>query len=163
MGSWSRRLAFYDPIQTIVTDTYLQYGFVCVVTGATQPVGRAITLELAGPQHSCLILSQWQLADELNSTRRSVHLRSVVSYAPAHAPSRCLSVSGQDHRRDGPLLTWTCLLSACSSSPGENYSQLADEVNKEHPNTKVIGYPYNFANEEATLGLIDDVLNSWGR
>lgn len=33
----------------------------------------------------------------------------------------------------------------------------------DHPNTKIIGYPFNVAKEEETLGLIDDVLNSWGR
>jgi NAD(P)-dependent dehydrogenase (short-subunit alcohol dehydrogenase family) len=27
----------------------------------------------------------------------------------------------------------------------------------------VIGYPFNIAAEDETLGLIDDVLNSWGR
>jgi hypothetical protein len=26
----------------------VQYGFVCIVTGATWPIGKAITLELAG-------------------------------------------------------------------------------------------------------------------
>ena len=31
-----------------LADRSPQYGFVCVVTGATQPVGKAITLELAG-------------------------------------------------------------------------------------------------------------------
>lgn len=31
----------------------LQYGFVCVVTGATQPVGKAIVSELAGPSSPC--------------------------------------------------------------------------------------------------------------
>lgn len=31
------------------------------------------------------------------------------------------------------------------------------------PNTKIIGYPFNVAKEEETLGLIDDILNSWGR
>ena len=104
------------------------------------------------------ILSQWQLADEHNSARRSVHLRSVSSYTPAYAPSRC-----PRSRAKTIIANSEPHLSACSRSPGENYSQFADEVNKEHPNTKVIGYPYNFANEEATLGLIDDVLNAWGR
>ncbi|TKA73823.1 hypothetical protein B0A49_05503 [Cryomyces minteri] len=75
------------------------YGFVCVVTGATHPVGMAITLELA----------------------------------------------------------------ACDVASSEDYTSLAAEINKAHPNTKVIGYPYKFANEEDTLTLIDDVLNAWGR
>lgn len=52
---------------------------------------------------------------------------------------------------------------ACSESPNESYQQLADEVNKEYPHTKVVGYPYHIGTEEDTLGLIDDVLNSWGR
>lgn len=51
---------------------------------------------------------------------------------------------------------------ACSASPGDNYTALAEEVNKEFPNTKVIGYPYGMK-EEDTLTLIDDVLNAWGR
>jgi NAD(P)-dependent dehydrogenase (short-subunit alcohol dehydrogenase family) len=40
---------------------------------------------------------------------------------------------------------------------------LADEDNKAYPSTKVIGYDFGLANEEDTLGLIDDVLNAWGR
>ena len=32
-----------------------------------------------------------------------------------------------------------------------------------YPNTKIVGYPYNVANEEATLELLDNVLNAWGR
>ncbi|KAH3989871.1 hypothetical protein HBH98_046670 [Parastagonospora nodorum] len=83
------------------------YGFVCVVTGATQPVGKAIVTELAAHGAACIY--------------------------------------------------------ACSSSPSEPYSELADAVNAQFPNTKVIGYPYNITSEEATLALIDDVLNSWGR
>ncbi|EON61912.1 hypothetical protein W97_01130 [Coniosporium apollinis CBS 100218] len=83
------------------------YGFVCVVTGATQPIGKAITTELAAHGAACIY--------------------------------------------------------ACSESPNESYQQLADEVNKEYPHTKVVGYPYHIGTEEDTLGLIDDVLNSWGR
>ncbi|THW67046.1 NAD(P)-binding protein [Aureobasidium pullulans] len=51
---------------------------------------------------------------------------------------------------------------ACSDLPSDPYQELADEVNKLWPNTKVIGYPYGLK-EEDTLTLIDDVLNSWGR
>ena len=39
------------PLYSLIAHTktgYLQYGFVCVVTGATQPVGEAIVTELAG-------------------------------------------------------------------------------------------------------------------
>ncbi|KAA6409545.1 MAG: hypothetical protein FRX48_06156 [Lasallia pustulata] len=83
------------------------YGFVCVVTGATQPIGKAITRELAAHGAACIY--------------------------------------------------------ACSRSPTEDYAALADEVNKEFPNTQVIGYPLNIANEEDTLGLIDEILNATGR
>jgi len=51
---------------------------------------------------------------------------------------------------------------ACSDTTNEDYSVVSDEVNKEFPNTKVIGYPYGLT-EEDTLTLIDDVLNAWGR
>ena len=40
---------------------------------------------------------------------------------------------------------------------------MAAEVNSQFPNTKVIGYPMIIANEEDTLALIDEVLNSFGR
>jgi len=83
------------------------YGFVCVVTGATQSVGKAITVELAAHGAACIY--------------------------------------------------------ACTRSPSENFTSLAAEVNKEYPNSKVIGYPLNIANEEDTLGLIDEILNSHGR
>lgn len=83
------------------------YGFVCVVTGATQPVGRSIVTELAAHGAACVY--------------------------------------------------------ACSSSPKDDYASLEAEVNERFPSTKVIGYPFKLANEEDTLQLIDDVLNSWGR
>ncbi|CAK1355417.1 hypothetical protein CB0940_00858 [Cercospora beticola] len=83
------------------------YGFVCIVTGATQPVGRAIVTELAAHGAACIY--------------------------------------------------------ACSSTPQDDIGALEQEVNKMHPNTKVIGYPFKLADEQDTLGLIDDVLNSWGR
>ncbi|KAI6912414.1 NAD(P)-binding protein [Hortaea werneckii] len=83
------------------------YGFVCIVTGATQPVGKAVVHELAAHGAACIY--------------------------------------------------------ACSSSPSDDYASLAEEVNKQYPSTKVIGYPFKLANEEDTLALIDDVLNAWGR
>ncbi|KAI9878943.1 MAG: hypothetical protein M1830_009867 [Pleopsidium flavum] len=103
------------------------YGFICVVTGATQPVGKAITLELAAHGAACIYGPSTPIEDMCPSV---IHLN---------------------------------LPESCSRSPSDNYTQLADEVNKEYPNTKVIGYPYNVANEEATLALIDDILNAWGR
>ncbi|KAL5449661.1 hypothetical protein PMIN06_006786 [Paraphaeosphaeria minitans] len=84
------------------------YGFVCVVTGATQPVGKAMVAELAG------------------IPRRSLHLR-VLKFG--FRPLRCPRSS----------------------------------IASQFPNTKVIPYPYHPTSEEATLGLIDDVLNAWGR
>ncbi|KAF2463010.1 NAD(P)-binding protein [Lindgomyces ingoldianus] len=83
------------------------YGFVCVVTGATSPVGKAIITELATHGAACIY--------------------------------------------------------ACSTLPNEPYAELAESVNAQYPNTKVIGYPYKITSEEDTLALIDDVLNSWGR
>ncbi|KAH7061637.1 hypothetical protein BKA63DRAFT_199294 [Paraphoma chrysanthemicola] len=83
------------------------YGFVCVVTGATQPVGKAIVAELAAHGAACIY--------------------------------------------------------ACSSLPDEPYATLFSSVTAQHPNTKIIGYPYKITSEEDTLSLIDDVLNSWGR
>ncbi|MCJ1474347.1 hypothetical protein MMC13_003005 [Lambiella insularis] len=53
-----------------------------------------------------------------------------------------------------------------SSTPAKfdsDSAALAAEVNKEFPNTKVIGYPLNITSEQETLGLIDDVLNACGR
>ncbi|KAI9819561.1 MAG: hypothetical protein M1827_007011 [Pycnora praestabilis] len=55
------------------------------------------------------------------------------------------------------------LKNSCTRSPSEDYAQLENEVKKQFPNTKIIGYPYNISNEEDTLGLIDDILNAWGR
>ena len=62
-----------------------------------------------------------------------------------------------------PLTEILITLLACSNASSEEYTQLAEEVNKAYPNTKVIGYPYKLANEEDTLVLIDELLNQWGR
>lgn len=51
---------------------------------------------------------------------------------------------------------------ACSELGTESTQEVVDEVEAEHPNTKVISYPYGLK-EEDTLVLIDDVLNAWGR
>lgn len=59
------------------------YGFVCIVTGATQPVGRAIVLELAAHGAACIY--------------------------------------------------------ACSSTPNDDFARVEQDVNKQYPNTKVIG------------------------
>jgi len=83
------------------------YGFICVVTGAGQPVGQAIIQELAAHGAACIY--------------------------------------------------------ACDKSDASKFSSLIDEVARHSPNTKVIPYPFNVAKEEEILGLIDDVLNLWGR
>ena len=75
-----------------------------------------------------------------------------------------------------PLTSGAACVYACSPtldpSNGQSASiknfdsasaELAADVNKEYPNTKVIGYPLDIANEQETLGLIDDVLNACGR
>ncbi|KAK1512842.1 hypothetical protein CTAM01_00237 [Colletotrichum tamarilloi] len=84
------------------------YGFVCVVTGAAQPVGRAIIEELA-----------------------------------AH----------------GAASIYACDKTASD----ETFKPLVTKVHQEHPNTKIIPYPFNVAKEEETLVLIDELLNAFGR
>jgi NAD(P)-dependent dehydrogenase (short-subunit alcohol dehydrogenase family) len=37
------------------------------------------------------------------------------------------------------------------------------DINASYPNTKVIPYPFNVANQDETLVLIDEVLNAFGR
>ncbi|KAG9245116.1 hypothetical protein BJ878DRAFT_503019 [Calycina marina] len=83
------------------------YGFVCVVTGAQQPVGQAIVKELASHGAACIY--------------------------------------------------------ACDKGTSSGYDALIADLAKDSPNTKIIEYPFNVAKEDETLGLIDDVLNSWGR
>ena len=84
-------------------------GFVCIVTGATQPIGRAIVAELVVHGAACVY--------------------------------------------------------ACSTTPNDDFAGLEKEVKQQYPesSTKIIGYPFKLASEEDTLGLIDDVLNAWGR
>ncbi|MCJ1288491.1 hypothetical protein MMC34_000019 [Xylographa carneopallida] len=96
------------------------YGFICVVTGATLPIGRSIVFELAAHGAAC-----------------------VYACSPTLDPS-----NGQ---------------SASIKNFDSASAELAADVNKEYPNTKVIGYPLDIANEQETLGLIDDVLNACGR
>jgi NAD(P)-dependent dehydrogenase (short-subunit alcohol dehydrogenase family) len=52
---------------------------------------------------------------------------------------------------------------ACSNSSEDDYKGLVEEVEAKFPNTKVIGYPYKQVDEEETLALLDEILNSWGR
>ena len=86
------------------------YGFICIVTGALQPIGRAIAQELATHGAACI-------------------------YA-------------------------CCPLDQLSSSESESLVRsLADIA----PKTKCIPYPLSISDEQATLQLIDEALNSWGR
>lgn len=98
------------------------YGFICIVTGATLPIGRAIAFELAAHGAACIYACSPSLdsATGQNSNHTSFHSKS----------------SSDD---------------------------LAAEINAQYPNTKVVGYPLDIANEQDTLALIDDVLNSCGR
>lgn len=49
---------------------------------------------------------------------------------------------------------------ACHDSPSTpNFPDL----DKNHPNTKIIDYPYSISSEHDTLVLIDEALNDWGR
>lgn len=50
--------------------------------------------------------------------------------------------------------------SACATHPD---SHMKEELQKQCPETTILGYPLQIANEEDTLGLIDEVLNAWGR
>ena len=117
-----------DPATTVSDSTYFSpyradgklYGFICVVTGATLPIGKAIVYELAAHGAACIY---------------------------ACSPSLDAS-SGQ---------------SATLANFDSASAKLAAEVNKDFPNTKIIGYPLDIANEQDTLSLIDDVLNACGR
>ena len=48
-------------------------------------------------------------------------------------------------------------------SESEDASSLLKSLSDSHPNTKIISYPLSLSDEQATLALIDDVLNAWGR
>jgi NAD(P)-dependent dehydrogenase (short-subunit alcohol dehydrogenase family) len=116
---------------------------VCVVTGATQPVGKAIVTELAGK--------------EKRNNRHQPHL------FPSFRLDSNVSTIIELAKTDVPLAHGAACIYACSTSPSDPFDALASAVNKAYPNTKVIGYPYKTTSEEDTLSLIDDVLNSWGR
>jgi NAD(P)-dependent dehydrogenase (short-subunit alcohol dehydrogenase family) len=57
---------------------------------------------------------------------------------------------------------WIDRIIACSNASSSEFEKLAEEIAKDHLNTRIIGYPY-ITTEEDSLALIDDVLNSWGR
>ena len=88
------------------------YGFICIVTGALEPLGRAIAHELATHGAACIYLC-------------------------------------------GPE-------SDLSSPAAED---LVSAIEKSAPKTKCIPYPLPTisSDEQATLALIDEALNAWGR
>lgn len=54
--------------------------------------------------------------------------------------------------------------SACDKTANsDTYQTLTASITKDHPNTKLIPYPFNIAKEEDTVTLIDEVLNAFGR
>ena len=120
-----------------------KYGFVCIVTGAAQPVGKAIVTELAGilpiPSRACYLERPLTSFSTWSCMRLWCVLASSIPLSPAEYTT------------------------ACSDNLADDFTPLATEINKQYPNTKVIGYPYKYASEEETLALIDDVLNQWGR
>ncbi|KAK8226314.1 hypothetical protein BKA81DRAFT_167353 [Phyllosticta paracitricarpa] len=65
------------------------YGFICVVTGATQPLGRAITMELAGRKSLCPQSARLTL---LSSPRRCMRIRMLDD---ASRPGRRPACRGQ--------------------------------------------------------------------
>lgn len=52
---------------------------------------------------------------------------------------------------------------ACSSLSKHKSNDLIEKINEEYPGTRIIPYYLKPETEEDVLGLIDDVLNSWGR
>lgn len=52
---------------------------------------------------------------------------------------------------------------ACDKASNAAYTTLLETLASTSPNTKIIPYPFNVAQEDETLALIDDVLNTWGR
>jgi len=85
----------------------------------------------------------------------------LIQQCPQVLTVRCFCIN-QTFLFGVPSLILTTL-PACSDASGPEFDKLAEDVARDHPNTKIVGYPYRFATEEDTLALIDDVLNSWGR
>ncbi|KAM3077433.1 hypothetical protein ACMFMG_006777 [Clarireedia jacksonii] len=52
---------------------------------------------------------------------------------------------------------------ACDADPAYDYEPLLAILSRNSPNTKLIPYPFPIAAEDATLALIDDILNAFGR
>ena len=52
---------------------------------------------------------------------------------------------------------------AACSLDSQASDELLEDCKEQYPNTKVIQYPYNVVDEQATLMMLDEVLNTWGR
>ncbi|KAG8530793.1 uncharacterized protein KY384_004150 [Bacidia gigantensis] len=52
---------------------------------------------------------------------------------------------------------------ACTPVTDPAAEKFAKALSTSHPNTKIIPYPLHVSDEPSTLGLIDDILNAWGR
>ncbi|KAL8764152.1 MAG: hypothetical protein Q9194_007148 [Teloschistes cf. exilis] len=53
---------------------------------------------------------------------------------------------------------------ACSNNPSSAPApKLPSSTSSTTSNTKIIPYPFSPSAEDSTLGLIDDILNAWGR
>jgi hypothetical protein len=77
-----------------------------------------------------------------------------------YATSPTLPAWSDETQGEPILLTHQSLPPACAVTPDNS---LVAAIAKDSPNTKVIPYPLHVGNEEDTIGLVDDVLNSWGR
>jgi NAD(P)-dependent dehydrogenase (short-subunit alcohol dehydrogenase family) len=99
------------------------YGFICVVTGATLPLGRSICHELAAHGAACIY---------------ACSSSSLSPLAPSGAPAPPNSLAIEE-------------------------TTLKEEIKAKYPNTRIVTYPLEIADEQATLGLIDEVVNECGR
>ena len=120
---------------------HLQYGFICVVTGATQPIGQAIVHELAS-------IFCHPRQNTLTDTVFTAHGAACI-YGTKVLPSLCTPAFN--------------LRPACTRTSNEELPPPLSALSTSRPNTKIIPYPLSFSDEQATLTLIDDVLNAWGR
>jgi NAD(P)-dependent dehydrogenase (short-subunit alcohol dehydrogenase family) len=71
-------------------------------------------------------------------------------------------LTANDFAAHGAACIYACDKASTLSSD-TSYDSLTTSLSTSAPNTKIIPYPFNIAKEDETLGLIDDVLNSWGR
>jgi NAD(P)-dependent dehydrogenase (short-subunit alcohol dehydrogenase family) len=115
-----------------------------VVTGSQQPVGQAIIQELAGV-YSISFLSAAPCSAVLEQEQDHIYLNpeaNLLFLPPAHGAA--------------------CIY-ACDADPAYDYEPLLGLLSRDSPNTKLIPYPFPIAAEDATLALIDDILNAFGR